>query len=835
LQARWRQYVLSATAIAIGVALVSGTVILAQSARASYSKLVHQVSSGIDLYVRGPETDLHQGIADFAPVSDSLLHRVRAVRGVAEAQGQVVRLGQLVSTGGEFLDPNRPTYVYSWIASKNLLPFVVTSGRAPIADGEVAIGVSTARAAGVHVGDRVRLSVDVTTPRLARVVGFVEPTTGGDLTGASDAFASASWLQRVTGIGDRWDLIEVAAAHSVSVETLRNRINGVIPQDQTSVITRAEYNNAQLSNLAQRSSSLTAILLALSLLAFVVGCGVVFTTFSVLQSQRTSELSLLRTIGMAPSQVYRSVVGEAVAVGLVAAAAGALAGVPAAYALRRLAALSGRDSDVGPIHFHVTVVIVAALLGALVCAAIATIPARRASRVAPVAAWREAQPSAPRSIPVRLAFLPAVVGVAGAILLLVGALTNGAASGLDEAGAFAIAIAVLLALPVCMPALLRVLGACATRIGAAGSVAGTSATASPRRVIAPVLALMLGLGMVTTVAVLASSAHAAMRQLVSRADKADFVVVSDSAPGIDVEALEKLAEAPSIRVVSEKGDDTFRQAGHTEQFTAVDTDTASLVFNLQVESGTLAHFTDGDIVLTREAAQQWKYHVGDYIPVRFGIPQLRYLRVSAIIADNGITHDWVIPFETYRRGFLSAPIRAAFIKGAPGTPHATLERQVDVGVAGFPGVTVLDAATYAQSEAVKAEGPIALVQALVGLSIVVALLGVANSLSLSVVERAWELGLLDVLGMTPAQVSLTVQWEAVFIAIAGIVFGVGAGLVLGLGIAQGASVHGFTRLAVPFGTIAGVSLLVVVAAFVAAAIPARRAVSLSETASVARI
>jgi putative ABC transport system permease protein len=353
-------------------------------------------------------------------------------------------------------------------------------------------------------------------------------------------------------------------------------------------------------------------------------------------------------------------------------------------------------------------------------------------------------------------------------------------------------------------------------------------------VIAPVLALVLGLGMVTSVAVLATSAHAAMRELVARADKADFVVVSDAAPGIDIEALEKLAEAPAVRVVSEKGDDTFSRDGHTEQFTALDTDTASLVFDLSVVSGTLAHFADGDIVITSEAARRWNYHVGEYIPVRLGIPQRRYLRVSAVIADNGITHDWVIPFETYRRGYLSAPIRAAFIKGAPGTDHATLERQVDVGVKGFPGVSVLDAATYARAEAVKAEGPIALVQALVGLSILVALLGVANALSLSVVERTWELGLLDVLGMTPGQLSLTVQWEAVFIAIAGIVFGVGAGLVLGLGIAQAAGVHGFTRLAIPFRTIEGVAILVVAAAFVAAAIPARRAVGLSEAASIAR-
>jgi putative ABC transport system permease protein len=826
---------LSSAAIAIGVALMSGTLILARSARASYSKLLHQVSSGVDLYVRGPETDVHQGISDFAPVPGSLVARVRAVPGVADAQGQVVRTGAVVTDDGTFLDAGRPTYVYSWVASKGLSSFELVSGRVPTADGEVALSRAMLQSAGLRIGDSVRLSVEAHAPRPARIVGFVQPTTGGDLTGAGAVFTSAAWAQRITAIGDKWDLIEVAATRAVPVETVRDRINAVIPADGTSAITRAEYDNAQLSNLAQRSSSLTAILLALSLLAFVVGCGVVLNTFNLMLTQRTGELALLRTVGMSRSQVHLSVVGEGLVVGLVASTAGALAGVPTAAALARLAEASGSFGNLGPIHGSVTVVVVAAVLGALVCAAISTIPARRASRVAPVAAWRDAQPSPPTRIRIGSAVLPAVVGLVGVLLVVVGFFTDGARPALDEAAAVLITGALLLALPLCAPALMRILGAFARRTGAAGSVAGTSATVNPRRVLAPVLALVLGLGMVTSVAVLAASAHAAMWQLVSRADKADFVVVSDAAPGVDVEALERLADAPAIRVVSEKGDDTFSRDGHAEQFTALDTDTASLVMRLKVVSGSLAHFADGDIVVTREAARQWHYHVGDYIPVRFGIPQRRYLRVAAVIADNGITHDWVIPFETYRRGYLSAPIRAAFIKGAPGVDHATLARQVDVGVSGFPGVSVLDAATYAHSEAVKAEGPIALVQALVGLSIVVALLGVANSLSLSVVERTWELGLLDVLGMTPAQVSLTVQWEAVFIALAGIVFGVTSGLVLGLGIAQAASVHGFTRLAIPFRTIEGVALVVVVAAFVAAAIPARRAVGLSEAVSVARL
>ncbi len=827
LRARWTRYLLSVIAIATGVALVSGTAILAQSARSSYTQLKHQVSSGTDLYVRGPETDIRHGISDFAPVPDALVDRVRAVPGVAQAQGQVVRIGQLVTIAGEFLEPDQPTYLYSWIASRSLLPFVLTTGHAPAAAGEVAISQTTADAARLRVGDAIRVSVDVGTPLPARIVGLVKPRIGGNLAGASAVFIDRAWAQHITKIGDQWDLIDVVAKRGVTVDALRVRIAKVVPDDGTSVISSADYDNAQLTNLARRSSSLTAILLALSLLALLVGAGVVFNTFSILLTQRTAELALLRTVGMARSQVYVSVLAEGLVVGLVASTIGALAGVPAAYGLRALTALSGRDAEVSRIHVSPAVIIAAAILGTLACVAIAAIPARRASRIAPVAAWRAAQPPRPAPIPVLGAVVPTSMAVVGAVTLIVGLVSNPTRASLVASGAAILTVAILVALPVFTPRLFRVLGALAGRTGASGSVAGTSVSESPRRAIAPALALVLGLGMVTTVAVLGASAHAAMSQLVSRADKADLVVVSDFAPGIDVEAIEKVAEAPSVRVVSEVGDDTFTRAGHTAQFTAIDSDTANLVLNLPVESGTLAHFADGDIAITQEAARTSGYHVGDYVPVRFGIPQRRYLRVAAIIADNGITHDWVIPFETYRRGYQSAPIRAVFIKGARSVSPATLRSQVDVGVNGFPGVSVLDPPTYAHAQAVKAEGPIALVQALVGLSILVALLGVANALSLSVVERKWELGLLDALGMTPAQLSLTVQWEAVFVALSGVVFGVGAGLVLGLGLAEAATVHGFTRLTVPFGTIAGVAALVVALAFLAAALPARRAVQLN--------
>ena len=172
-------------------------------------------------------------------------------------------------------------------------------------------------------------------------MGLVKPRIGGNLAGASAVFIDRAWAQHITKIGDQWDLIDVVAKRGVTVDALRERIAKVVPDDGTSVISSADYDNAQLTNLARRSSSLTAILLALSLLALLVGAGVVFNTFSILLTQRTAELALLRTVGMARSQVYVSVLAEGLVVGLVASTIGALAGVPAAYGLRALTALSG--------------------------------------------------------------------------------------------------------------------------------------------------------------------------------------------------------------------------------------------------------------------------------------------------------------------------------------------------------------------------------------------------------------------------------------------------------------------------------------------------------------
>jgi putative ABC transport system permease protein len=209
--ARRGRIALAAIAVAIAVSSAAGTFLLADSVHHSYAALVRQVTAGVDVYVRGPETDRLQGIGDFAPVTDDLVTQVRAVPGTAQAQGQIVRVAQMATVDGSFIHPG-PTYAYSWSASPTLSPFKLVAGRPPAGPGEVVVDRATASSSGLAVGSVVRVSIGTKAFQPARVTGLVTSRLGGDLAGSAAVFVAGSWAQQLLGINGRWDLVEVAAA-----------------------------------------------------------------------------------------------------------------------------------------------------------------------------------------------------------------------------------------------------------------------------------------------------------------------------------------------------------------------------------------------------------------------------------------------------------------------------------------------------------------------------------------------------------------------------------------------------------------------------------------------
>jgi putative ABC transport system permease protein len=809
---------------------VTGALLVADAARRSYQEAAATISNGTDVYVRGPETDVRQGIGDFAPVPASLVATVAGVPGVRAAEGVVSRTGQLVDTSGRFLTDPSTTYVSSWPHTDALQGFALVAGRPPQSPAEVVVDTATARAFGLVLGQTVRVAMGGSSPLPATLVGLAAPREGGDLAGAASAFVDGAWAQQVLGLADRVDLIEVRA-QDVDPDVLRASVQQVLPDDGSSAVTSRQYAAAQIANLSRRAGSVTTILVALSLLALVVGIGVVVTTLTALVVQRTRELALLRTVGMSRREAAASVLLEAAVLGLVAGTIGALAGGPAAIGLQALVRASGRPLPGSTIAVRPVLLVVPALLGTAATVVAGVVPARRASAVAPVGAWRAARLGPPPTRTRRWGRGATACGLAGVVLAGVAlAFEPGA-----PVAAFAVAGALLaaagaLTLPALAPRLLAAAGRVLSRLGPAGAVARQSLRHQPQRAVMPAASLVLGIGFVTAVAVLSSSVHASIQDLVRRADRADLVIVSNGAPGIDPEAVERVREAPAVAGLVELGHDRFTVDGRSAELSAIDIATEPDALNLPVRQGSLEGFADGTIAVTESTARNRGLGVGDYVRVQLGLPQRRSLRVVAVIGDNGVTRDWVIPFETYRHGYYAPTIRAVFVKAAPGTPLAILERQARVGVAGFPGVEVIEPATYAAREARKAEGPVALVQTLAALAVVLALVGVANALGLAVLERQDELRLLRLVGMTTAQVSLSVHWEAVAVAALGTVVGLASGLLLSVTLALGGRSSGLEHVVVPAPVLGLVVILVLVGAFAAATVPARRAARWSDDA-----
>ncbi|HEY4026700.1 MAG TPA: ABC transporter permease, partial [Candidatus Dormibacteraeota bacterium] len=362
---RGSRLLLTALAVASGVALVSGALLLADGTRRAYALAVTQRTNGVDVYVRGPETDRRQGISDFAPVANSTLATVKAVPGVRVAAGQVVRLAELASPQGNFYAAGRPLYGYSWPGDPSLAAYRLTFGRAPLAPGEAVVDAATAREAGLRVGSPVLAGLGAQSPRPATLVGLVAPIQSADLSAPAAVVVSAGWAQEMVGVGDSWDLLEVAAVPGVSADALRARVTAALPPDGTAAITRREYIEAQVDALASRSQAIDLLVVLLAAGALLAAIATVFNTFAISLRQRREELSLMRSVGLTQRQVYAVLVGEGLLVGLVASAIGAGASVPVATGLGALVASTVGGPRLGAVSLVPWAVVVAAGIGVI--------------------------------------------------------------------------------------------------------------------------------------------------------------------------------------------------------------------------------------------------------------------------------------------------------------------------------------------------------------------------------------------------------------------------------------------------------------------------------------
>jgi len=813
-------------AVLLGVTFMSGTLVLTATVTRSFEDMFASVFRGTDAIVRAEATVEGGFDGELRPrVDESLVSTVAAVDGVALARGDVFTNGiQIVGSDGKAIGGFAPNFGGIW-ADDSLNPFTLVDGSAPVGPDEAVIDVKSAKEGEIEVGDRIT----IVTPELVEVtvVGLAGFGTIDSAGGATLVAMTPAAAQELFAEPGKFDAVGVIAEDGVSQDELRDRIQAALP-DGHEAITGAELTKENQDGVKQGLTFFGLVLQTFASIALFVGTFIIANTFGIIVAQRTRELALLRAIGASRRQVLRSVLLEATVVGLIASALGLVAGIALASALKALLSAIGLDTPSGGVVVPASAVINAFVVGTLVSVTAAWFPARRASRVPPLAAMRDV--AVERTTPSKLRIaLGAVVGALG-LLSLVPALSD-----TDEPlprigiGLALLFVSVLVFAPAFARPVARVLGAPLPALrGTVGLLSRENATRNPRRTASTAAALTVGVALVALITVFASSASKSVSQVIDDQFTAD-VIIEGSGPfggsGVSPQLAAELRELPEVEAVTSirfapaavgDNDSTFLMAGQG----AVIQD----FFDVKTIEGDMAGVDSAGIAISDAYSQENDLHPGDQIDVVFVEGGRQTLTVAAVYEDSPLlAGSYFVGFDTFERGVPNPTDGNVFVLGRDGVDADTLLAAVERAAEPYPTAKVQDVAGYKESNAAQFKMLVNIIYALLGLAVLIAVLGIMNTLLLSMHERTRELGLLRAVGMTRGQLRATVRWESVLIALLGTAVGLAFGMFGGWALSRGMRSEGLSSFSMPFGQLIGIAIIGAVFGVVAGLWPAFRA------------
>ncbi|MGY2079325.1 FtsX-like permease family protein [Modestobacter sp. SYSU DS0657] len=819
-------------AVALGVAFAAGSLVLTDTSSRLLDEQFRATAAGVDLTVRGAAAfDAAMGVeVQRDPLPVGLADRIAATPGVDRVRAVVSGPGQL-QVDGQSVGLAGPTILASW-AEAPFTAYSLRAGRAPAGDGEVVLDSATAAEHGIALGDTV--TVSATASRQLRVVGLTGVGDGDGLANSTVALVDLPTAQALLDLSAGVTSLDVLAADDVAVTDLRGDLAAALGEDYA--VANAQDAAAASADAAKESIDyLRIVLLALAAAGLVVGGFLTANTFGIVLTQRAGELALLRAAGATGRQVFVSVLGEALLVGVTGAAGGTAAGVGAAYALRGLASGVGLALPDGPLTVTARTIVVGLAAGTVITLLAVLGPARRAARTAPVEAMRSSAPvpTAPRRGRLIAGWAASALGLAG---LLAAALLR------DIAGVALGAVLLLFGLivlgPVLTPRLARAVGRPLTGLGVPGQLARESVVRNPRRTAATAMALALSLALIGFVTVLGSSVKA-IGATTGEAITADLLVQSsrdEMLGGLSPQIAARVAALPEVATVSAVRYGHWLDAGTTSALTAVDPATLPRVADIDMTAGDLAALTDGGIVLADGVAAERGLSVGDTLALTLPRDGDQRLRVVGLMADDSaraLSTSYVISLDTYAAHFSENVDATVYVALADGTDPDHARTALRTAVADFPNAEVLDQAEAAAGRAAAVDQVLGLITVLLAFAVCIALLGITNTLALSIVERTREIGLLRAVGMTRAQLSSMVRAEAALIAAVAAVVGIGLGLGLAAATLAGLSGDGPFVMEVPVVRLLAVAAVTVLAGLAAGLLPARRAARLDVLTAIA--
>jgi putative ABC transport system permease protein len=825
--ARKVRLLLTGIAVLLGVSFMAGTYVLTDTMTRAFNDLVDTGYASIDVLVRNENAFTAQtsSLEERESMPESVLSTVEDVPGVQEAVGDVIGYAQIVdpATGKVIGTFGPPTAAASW---STLSGFTIESGSPPEGDDQVVIDSGTAEAYDIGVGDRVEIVFEG-PPGEFEVVGVAGYGDGGNLFGATYALFDLPTAQRVLGREGELDSISVVAADGESGTALARRITEALPQG-TEAVPAATVITEQQDQISQGLGYLRTAFLVFAYVALFVGAFIIFNTFAIIVAQRTRELALFRALGASGGQVMLTVVVEALIVGIVASAVGVVVGIGIAIVLKGLLSSLGIDLPSSGTVIQPRTVIVSIVIGTIVTVVAALVPARRAARIAPIEALREAQDRPGRSLRFRL--------VSGAIVLALGVaplaygLFGRPADALQFVG-IGVAltfVGVAMLTPLIARPLAAGIGLPIRRTGVPGKLGRENSMRNPRRTAATASALMIGLGLVVFVAVFGASAKASTTVVLERTLKADFILTSPTFTGFSTSAAEDVRAVPGVETVSQVRQAEAKVEGGTVFVTGLDPATFDVVSELGVVQGSVADLGTPDTIAIHEdiaATEGWG--IGDTIDVEWPSTGQGDLEIAVIYAENGLIGDWATSLDTYDANVAQELDLFVLVKAGEGASVAAVRSGLEDALEPYPNIEVQDQAEFREMYATFLNQVLNLVTALLLFAVIIALFGVMNTLYLSIYERTRELGLLRAVGLTRRQTRSMVRWEAVIVSVMGALFGVVIGIAFGWALQQALEPEGFSELGIPGGQLVIYVLFAAVLGVVFAIFPARRAAKLN--------
>lgn len=828
LLARKLRLLLSATAVVLGVSFVAGALILTNTLGRVFDDLFASVSARTAVEVRGQVPFAgagHHGDPVRLPLPASLLTQLTGVAGVAAAVGDVTGYAQVLTKAGKpFGSGQAPTFGRNYDSNPATSAFTLRRGTAPHGPGQLALDATTAAATGYQVGQQVTVLLR-DGRRSFTVSGVFGFGRNDNLAGASIVAFDQRTAQTLVGTPGEFSAIRLAATPGVSQAELRDRVRRVLPPTAEAVTGKQAADEAA-GSVKKALGFFNTFLLVFAAVALFVGAFLIFNTFTILVAQRQRELALLRALGASRGQVVRSVLAEALVVGLIASALGLGAGVGVAVGLQALLRAVGADLPSGPLVVTTGTVISCFAVGILVTALAALLPARKASAVPPVAAMRDAvtaEPSLRRGTVLGSVFL-----ALGAVALAYGLRGNLQILGL---GALVCFLAVAALSPLLSRPAGRLIGAPLAR-GVPGRLGQRNAMRNPRRTASTAAALMIGLALVSTVSILGASAKASIDQIIRGAVGADLVVQQKQGyEGFPPAVAAKVAALPEVR-----GVDVLRfepaKVGSTVSFvTAVPAGAIGTSLTLVDKQGSL-RLAQGIVLVSEGEAKARSLRTGQQVLVTFSKGAVRPFRVGGIYGDNQLIGPYLFD-QSAAADFTTKLDGVVLVKAAVGTPATALRRAVNTALAAYPTVEARTPAQFAANVAGQVDVVITIISVLLLLSILIAVLGIVNTLALAVIERTRELGLLRAIGLARRQTRRMVTVEAVIVSVFGALLGIAVGSAFGIALQRALSSQGITELRFPILRLAAFVVVSALAGVVAAVLPARRAARLDVLAAVA--